>query len=224
MYQHIETEILFSNQFNTKEGFRVWFWQEITDHEVTNLTVRYGYYLEFKPDDLAYLKNLLARRVVCGYCGNQYTKEHTTDKNGICYTCAGSKYLTIDYIKRGAIRFYPIGDKGNWQPLNKTELKTYLYFYHKEQKRQRKIYLDNDIKRTKEKLRLDKLNAEIEHNGKMWLIDNGLYDYLDNVIFYNHSGLFCFGWRESLRFQEEQKLKGLLETFPYAYEIKTNGA
>ena len=61
--------------------------------------------------------------------------------------------------------------------------------------------------------------AKIKTEAYTWLLDNGFTD-LDNVIYYNHTKTFCFGWRNSLSDKEKSKLLDILCEFPFEYETK----
>lgn len=64
-------------------------------------------------------------------------------------------------------------------------------------------------------------NAKIETEAFTWLLDH-LYCDLDNVIYYTHTGRFCFGWRTPIKSNQVEygKLCELLEEFPFDYDIK----
>ena len=61
-------------------------------------------------------------------------------------------------------------------------------------------------------------NSKKELSAFTWLIENGL-DH-DNVIYYNHTDTFCFGWRDKLSETEKIKLTEALKGFPYKWEFK----
>lgn len=70
--------------------------------------------------------------------------------------------------------------------------------------------IENDIK-----------NSQIELAAFTWLIHNNIPEsFIDNCIYYNHEGQFCFGWRTPLGSKEKEQIKTLLTDFPYDYELK----
>ena len=61
--------------------------------------------------------------------------------------------------------------------------------------------------------------AETERDGLLWLLDAGIN--IENVIFYSHTGRFCFGWRTPLSPAVESELLDLLCEFLFDYDLKT---
>mgnify|MGYP000721086373 CR=1 FL=1 len=60
--------------------------------------------------------------------------------------------------------------------------------------------------------------AKAEHDGMIWLMDHGIS--IDNVIYYNHTGKFSFGWRTPLAKDVVSRILDVISEFPFAYEIK----
>ena len=60
--------------------------------------------------------------------------------------------------------------------------------------------------------------AQIELTGFEWLINHHI-DY-DNCIYYDHTGRFCFGWRNALTKKEKAELAESLREFPFPYDFK----
>src|SRR5690606_2275924 len=59
-------------------------------------------------------------------------------------------------------------------------------------------------------------HAETEYRAYTWLLDRGFS--LDNVIYYSHTGRFCFGRRDGgLSPAVKSKLLDVLSEFPYDY-------
>jgi hypothetical protein len=76
------------------------------------------------------------------------------------------------------------------------------------------------------KERCDLTLATEEHAGMLWLLDHGIDS--DNVIYYTHTRVFSFGWRDALTKEQEQDIAQRLipggeseEGFPFAYELKS---
>ena len=62
-------------------------------------------------------------------------------------------------------------------------------------------------------------NAQTERDGMIWLLDRGIQ--IDNVIYYNHTGRFEFGWRKPLSREEYSALLDALGAeFPFDYDVK----
>jgi hypothetical protein len=64
-------------------------------------------------------------------------------------------------------------------------------------------------------------SSKIELAAFTWLIQNGIREeYIENCIFYSHTGRFCFGWRNPLTEKEKDELKGLLCEFLFDYDFE----
>lgn len=87
--EKIETKQLFSNQYNTMSGKRIFDWQE---HIFPNKDIKDGYYIEYN-EELQQAKEEQYNREnqvkFCGFCGKQY-KQSDQD---YCGDCLSSKYL-----------------------------------------------------------------------------------------------------------------------------------
>lgn len=62
-------------------------------------------------------------------------------------------------------------------------------------------------------------NETTERDGKLWLLDHGLS--IENVIYYSHTDIFTFGWREKVTDAEASKILDVISEFPFEYEIKS---
>ena len=211
---HIETKHLFNNQFNTKEGFRLWNWRE---NIFLNKDIKEGYYIKMPKEYF----NLLENTFSCGYCGKQYTREEKTKKDlSFCDSCLGNEYLKEDNLF--LLRLKRINDKTERLPLNDCDNEVLTDINLKEFERLNKIRLRKKIKRLKEELLKDKQNdiknIRAEFKGFMWCLNKGIET--DNLIYYKHTKTFTFGWRDKLNFEKEQQLKKQLINFPYLYELK----
>jgi hypothetical protein len=60
--------------------------------------------------------------------------------------------------------------------------------------------------------------ATTERDGKLWAFDYGLD--IENLIYYSHTGIFTFGWREKVSDAEASKILDVISEFPFEYEIK----
>jgi hypothetical protein len=63
------------------------------------------------------------------------------------------------------------------------------------------------------------VTATAERDGMAWLHTRGFS--LDNVIYYNHTEQFGFGWRNGVSASVESKLLDVLSEFSFPYTIKT---
>jgi hypothetical protein len=62
--------------------------------------------------------------------------------------------------------------------------------------------------------------SEIELAAFTWLINNHVD--IENCIYYNHTGRFCFGWRTPIDSAKVPELSQKLIDFPFEYDIKHN--
>ncbi len=85
---HVETDHIFSNQYNTEEGFRVFDWSEKI---YPNSSIKDGYYIT-NSENFKKLKELVHKTFACGYCG----KQSLEFGDGFCHKCVGSEYLKIE--------------------------------------------------------------------------------------------------------------------------------
>lgn len=206
-YVNIETKFLFSNQLNASEGLRLFFWHE---YRYENPKIKEGYYLELTEEFF----NLLNKTVRCGYCGKQYI-----NKKGFCTACLNSEYLTKDQLF--LLRLKPICDESNRQQLTEEEKSDIMPLYNRGQFEGKNSRAQIEFRNLKKRYQEDRKKANIEYKGFNWLLNNKVdLQYIKNCIYYSHTGIFTFGWREPLSFDNEQTLKGQLENFKFNFEIK----
>lgn len=207
----LETTFLFDNQWNTTDGRHVFDWYESI---VPNRRIKIGYFLTITPEMTA----IRANTCKCGYCGAEYYDAENSGK--FCGRCIDSEYLKEEELH--FLRVMPINYKGNRPPLSPDEASRLLPFYVEQQttaKGSRAV-----AKRQKQRADIEAdyqketTAAKMEHDGLMWLWERNIS--LDNVIFYDHSQTFCFGWRHPLDAGVRAKITELLEGFPYHYEMK----
>lgn len=210
----IETENIFSNQWNTSEksfNLRIWDWSE---NIFKNGDIKEGYFLT----DMTELFKLREETYKCGYCGEYYTKKQKENENiTFCYKCLDSEFLTEDNLS--LLRLKRINDETDRGDLNDCDKEALLKSYYEIQKIARKRRLSKKIFNKRKSLKEDLEKSKDEYFGFMWLINQNIN--FENVIYYGHSKTFCFGWRYKLSFEEEQKLKKSLSDFPYKYELRT---
>ena len=223
----LETAYLFENQWNTapipgfsENGYRVFDWAEDAYFSAggrENLTLRTGYWLEQTEEMQAIRHNTLK----CGYCG----KYEPADCGKVfCDKCIDSEYLKASDLSLTRLR--RIDEKFNDIPeLTESERSEREPVYYEAQKsgttergKARIAKMRRELAEKKQKA-ID--NAEAEFDGFHWLIDNGFgVMAAQNVIYYSHTGQFCFGWRRPLDAHEESDLLNKISEFRWSYEIK----
>ena len=203
----VETEYLFCDQYNTvpiegvaENGMRIM--EESVEYVIDDIRDFVG---------------------VCGYCGNQ-----TRDKTeGICRKCLDSAYLDENTIRKGLTRIVPVGTKrisGQREPLSDEEWEYIRPKYIERQTQGADSRNAQKLKKQRGKIqakyerKIDEI--ETEYEGMLWLMDSGIN--VDNVIYYSHTGVFCFGWRQPLSQDVRSELTKQLQDcdFPFSYEFK----
>ena len=205
----LDTRFLFDNQWNTPT-LRVFDW---VLEAVENQYIKQGHYLDQTPE----MAEIRRNTVKCGYCGHQ---EPAATSTIFCSHCLDSKYLTEDYVLKGATRMQAINSGKAWTPLSDAEKAHLLPAFIEAQ-----IHGSTD----RGKARIAKLresiaekrdaainHANTEYHGMLWLLDRGI---TASVIYYNHTGRFGFGWRSPLGEAEKSKLLDVLVEFPFDYDI-----
>lgn len=206
----LETNFLFNNQWNTAEtetsktGLRVFDWAE--GIYINNRKIKEGQYLE-QTETMTELRHNTYK---CGYCGKQYYKP----KVSFCTCCLSSEYLQEDQLF--LLFLMPIASESDRKNVIVPD--SLITQYKEKQRIARTERLEKskieDKKRAQDKLK----KMEIEYQGFKWLIDNDMN--FDNVIYYDHSNKFSFGWRKSYSETEKETMKVRLTGFPFPYEIK----
>ncbi|MCK9569041.1 hypothetical protein M0R72_08875 [Candidatus Pacearchaeota archaeon] len=220
----LETQWVFCDQWNTaattgsETGLRVFDWAEMS-----GTTIKWGYWLEPKDET----RNARAVRHVCGYCGHQEDILTEVPPEGVwCQTCLGSEYLRETELS--LLRLLPVGqDRIKSGTINATVPGWLVEHYLATQRTARCRRLAASKVAKLANLQQGIENAQTEYDAFQWLIARDI-DF-DNVIFYDHSGTFCFGWREPLSREEAEKIEAVLkdvagggrDVFAYKYEFKT---
>lgn len=219
----IETDHIFSNQFNTADGRRVFDWYEAyLAYGNARPPRKVGHWVEITPEIAA------ARRDThkCGYCGKLYGPYHTpAPADGFCAACLDSPYLKPEDLK--LLRLRRVVDDGppfkDTPELTEEERAALMPRYVERQT----TGADSRAKKARDKQRADVIEktakaidaATEKREGMLWLLDQGIN--LDNVIYYEHTRKFCFGWRQPVSAEVKSKLLDLLCEFGHAYEIKS---
>lgn len=218
-YVELEIEHLFKDQWNTcpidgsAKGRRVFDWAEDYNSSIgAPPNVKRGHYLVQVPE-MAEVRRATVR---CGYCGKQ---EPAAEGYVFCPHCLGSAYLGEGHLH--LTRMCPISEDDR-RALTEHELAHLLPLYKQAQitgvgervvarhKAQREAVLDKYSAKTS--------NATTERDGMLWLLDKGIN--INNVIYYDHTHVFCVGWRQPVSESVALGWVDMLETFPYKWEIR----
>lgn len=200
----IDTDVLFDNQYNTVDGQRIFEWEEPI---VPNKNIKAGYYIDEGLDEV---RAAQSSRCKCGYCGHQYEISDAPEE-GYCTHCRDSEYLTPKDFK--LLKLTPILEEPDYSAAIPE-----------------KVFDDIVTKQTEARVaaaeetmlfQIEKSEKEIEghkkeYEAKVWLITNLLPT--DNVIYYQHTGRFCFGWRTKL--SHKDPILDKLTEFPFEYDVK----
>lgn len=215
----LETKHVFNNQWNTApieglsdKGLRVFDWAQ--DYRPAgSKTLKQGYWLT-QTDEMSAVRRDTA---ACGYCGNQ---EPASTCDDFCTKCAGSAYLDAEELN--LTRMQTVDNTAARGPLTDEERARLLPRMVAAQ-----LFTRNEaaakaqaaaVAAVNEKARAAIAKAEHEKTGMLWLLERGFN--LDNVIYYPHTGRFCFGWRKALGPDLESALLDVISEFGHAYDIK----
>lgn len=210
----VETQHIFNNQWNTADGRRVFDWYE----EYRRDHIKRGHWVEITPEMAQARRDTLK----CGYCAKHYGPHHEPAPGPFCVACLDSEYLKPEDIH--LLRLLPVIEP---QPERAALTEDERAALMPEYIRRQTTGDDSRAKKKRDKQRADVLakyeketvNATTERDGMLWLWDHGVS--LDNVIYYDHSGKFSFGWRSPLSPEVKSALLDLLCEFPFDYEFKT---
>lgn len=64
-----------------------------------------------------------------------------------------------------------------------------------------------------------KEHAQIERDAKLWCMEHGVGG-MDNLIYYSHTGRFCFGWSKPITGEAKVNLLAKLDGFQWPYDIE----
>ena len=215
----LETKFLFGNQWNSSVDSPAHPNARLFDHYEEymptgmNKSIKSGHWLEITPE----MSAIRASTLQCGYCG----KHFPDGKPGFCDACLDSPYLKEKDLH--LLRLLPVAESfgGNRAELTADEQAALLPLYVARQTTGRdsravKAY-EAEGRAIEEKYSKANHAIETEREGMLWLHDKRVS--LDNVIYYSHTGKFCFGWRNSLSDAVKSRLLDLLCEFPFEYEF-----
>lgn len=224
----LDPKHLFGNQWNTADdagdevtrGWRLFDWYEaMTSVSRGCIHTGRGHWLEITPA----MREILRNTNACGYCGHQ---EEAQRGLLFCDRCLGSRYLKREDLR--LLRMRSVEDRDRYmigrhsaELYPELSVSEWEHLFPQYQQAQREARTKREAQRlvdartaADQRLRA----AQIEHKAYTWLIDHG-FD-TDNVIYYNHTGRFCFGWREPLKPEEKSRLLDVLSEFPFDYDLK----
>lgn len=201
---------IWSNQWNTTCGFRVLDWYEGI---YPNRSIKRGHYLSITSE----MKSLRSELLRCGYCG--HTTTDTSQK--FCTSCIGSTYLEASNLK--LLRMMPVASQSDREELSAEELTFMTEEFNKAKVKaiHREYSADEKERQFEEEYKLFRESlkkAEDRFTGFNFLLNNNICQ--DNCIYYDHTGVFCFGWKHPLPDAAADYLEELLAEFPGKYEIK----
>lgn len=217
----LETNHVFGNQWNSKpdahseQGYRLFNWFEHYRDYGPN---KRGHYLKITPE----MRELCRLTHVCGYCGAEYYGIENASK--FCSACLDSGYLEKKNLH--LLRLMPVDINGRIRTdrpeLTEEELAWLMPIYVERQTTGTNSRNAARLKKQREdiehKFEVEMANAKTERDGLIWLMDHNIS--IDNVIYYNHTAKFSFGWRSPIGAEVKSKLLNVLSEFPFDYEIK----
>lgn len=215
----LETKHLFDNQWNTPgpNGRRV-FDYALCSHSAgarvdannAQSYIRRGHWLE-QTDEMREIRRNTNR---CGYCGHQ---EAAARGAVFCPKCLGSAFLKESDLHM--LRMLPVDDTSERGKLTEAERAHLLPLYVEAQIHALGGRQEAARIRIAEKYAKLTAAARQERDGMLWLLDRGVP--LDNVIYYSHSGKFCFGWRgDGVSPAVRDSILEFISEFPAPYIIK----
>ncbi len=216
----LETSSIFDNQWNTApipnvsdSGLRVFDWA-LDYNPGGSTTLKQGHYLD-QTEEMAEVRRNIHK---CDYCG---AHEPAAKGYVFCPHCIGSEYLKAEELH--LTRMVSAGNSFNAKraPLTATESALLMPLYldaqiHGNTKRD-KARIAKERADIESKFAKETKNAKTERDGFIWLMDRGLRT--DNVIFYDHTQKFSFGWRKPLDGELLTRTLEVLNDFPFDYEI-----
>ncbi len=212
----IDDEFVFKDQLNTHPpdgcdtGLRLFDWRQMA---YPNENIKAGYYLTFDDEFITERRT----RLRCAYCGEQYRTSNDVGpwkKNRPgewCKKCLGSRYLKEDELHLTmlvGICDDPMKSVPEWAKEG------LLHDYKEAQKLRIEQDKERHIQDIELRFRKKTANAKVEHDGFMWLLKHDID--VDNVIFYDHTSEFCFGWRTPFTAEQREAVSN----FPYKHKFK----
>lgn len=207
----LETEHLFGNQWNSTEAGRVFDWYEGVNWQ--NRLLKFGHWLEITPEMMEIRRNTVA----CGYTGHQFPADCGMTFNT---TPRGLGSFGLRESELYLLRLLPIWPEGvERKKLTDAEREALLPLYIEARKEGEARDRAKQRAEVEAEYKRDCARAEMEHKGKLWLLDRSMT--LENVIFYGHTERFNFGWRTPYGPKAAAAMADALAGFPYPFDIQT---
>lgn len=208
----LDPSFLFNNQWNEagEKGRRLFDWYEAV---YPDKKIKEGHWLEITPEMIAIREHTLK----CGYCGKM-VKDDKPHK-WYCEKCLGNEYLKEKDL--GLLRLNPVATEWDQRSFDMTDAERdeILPRYKRGQASKNRQKVAALIPNAEQKAKKLIEHARIETEALTWLLDHGV-NIIDNVIYYDHTGRFCFGWRTPLTADEKSKLLDIISEFPFDYDLK----
>lgn len=212
----LETRHLFPDQWNSAGPLnaRLFNWSEMV---YANRDIREGYWLE----QTAAMRAALRDTLKCGYCGAQAP---AAGGLSFCPNCRDSEYLKVADLR--LTRMVPVRDDDKPRAeLTDAERDILIPLFNDAQ-------IHGATERGKKRIAEQRRAVAVEYEttianaaekraAAVWIMDNAPGVYA-NWIFYTHTGKHTFGWRKPLSAGERRELMGVIDGFPFAYEIITD--
>lgn len=231
----LETVHLFDNQWNATfpdgRAVRVFDWLLEAEQSHPSQTIgaprgiKRGHYLEQTEE----MRRIRAETLKCGYCGKQEPADGIDLARAFCPHCRGSQYLKPDDLH--LTRLVPVAQSGAGRkvaPLTDAERAYLMALYEADQRESARTAAGEKLRKFRAGViaKADKTarDAATEREGMLWLLDHDLGGIAaDNVLFYNHTGRFSFGWRTPIADSLASEIMGKLsdEGFPFPYDVIT---
>jgi hypothetical protein len=213
----LETAHLFADQWNSAPmpgfdtGARLFNWSE---NVYLNKHIKAGYWL----DQTADMREALRNTMTCGYCGKQ---EPAQKGYVFCPHCIDSEFLKKSDLN--LTRMVAVRDTSKKRAELTQAERDHLYpLYDAAQKHgatERGIARLAKAKADIEKRFTDTVRkATMQRDAARWIVAN-IPRALDNWIYYDHTGVHCFGWRNPLTADEVSALLDVISEFPFQYEL-----
>ena len=217
----LETKHLFSNQWNTAPidgvsatGRRVFDWALESEYSAGSKRIRRGHYLDQTSD----MREIRRNTSACGYCGHQESAQRGLV---FCDHCLDSAYLKASDLP--LLRMLPVEmDMPGRAPLSAAESAYLLPLYRKAQTTGSTARGSARIAKARAAILAERdraiTNANARYDGFTWLMDRGINT--ENVLYYNHTGRFGFGWRQPVDAETLAELLECISEFRFPYDIK----
>lgn len=218
----LDDKQFWSNQWNTTEDSpnypnrRVFDWAQDAD-KVQNGTYR-GHFLEITDE----MRRIRDETLACGFCGHRV---HVAESDSFfCHKCLGSRYLSENQLE--LLKLLPVSSDREMRKVSELELIEIQDAYIDAQLAS--LFHDGTEKAVQKR---DKVLAKVaqdvdrkvatalaEKAGFGWLAERKID--LGQVIFFDHSNEFCFGWDVPYPKFVADRIRSILADFPFSYRIK----